>query len=472
MQKFSYIFLTSACTAVFCFFIFQQWNKSEIIYVNNNPSPSLVSEVDLNMSGILKEHFTSSSPTDFIEASEIGKKSSVFIRAIPKSKSKRLLGAATGSGVIISPDGYIATNNHVIESGDDIEVLLGNNREYNAKVIGTDPSNDLALLKIEAENLDFAVFSNSDSLQVGEWVMAVGNPFGLQFTVTAGIVSAKARNISMLENSGIESFIQTDAAVNPGNSGGALINTKGEVVGINSAIMARSGQYEGYSFAIPSNLVQKILFDLKTYGVVQRGWLGISMVDINDKRAKELDLENVNGVYVVSVNKDGAADEAGIKKGDVIIRVDEIEFTSTPQFMEIIGRNSPGDEVNITYIRDGKVFTNNAILRNQLNTTDFVAVRKDKVLVDLGFELRDLSEKENERLKQPGVYVVSVYRKSTIGRTNMDPGYIITKINKKKVQSVADAVKILDNLDGQVILEGYYEHHPDKYPYIFFKEKS
>ncbi len=472
MQKFSYIFLTSACTAVLCFIIFQHFNKSEIIYVNDQPKPSLVSEVDLNMSGYFNERFTSSSPTNFIEASLIGKKSSVFIRSIPKSKSKRLLGAATGSGVIISPDGYIATNNHVIESGDDIEVLLGNNREYSAKIIGTDPSNDLALLKIEAENLDFAIFSNSDSLQVGEWVLAVGNPFGLQFTVTAGIVSAKARNISMLENSGIESFIQTDAAVNPGNSGGALINTKGEVVGINSAIMARSGQYEGYSFAIPSNLVQKILFDLKTYGVVQRGWLGISMVDINDKRAKELGLENVNGVYVVSVNKDGAADEAGILKGDVIIRVNEVEFKSTPQFMEIIGRYRPGDEVEITFIRNGKVITEIAILRNQLNTTDFVAVRKDKVLVDLGFELRDLSENENKRLKRPGVYVVSVYRKSTIGRTNMDPGYIITKINKKKVESVAEVVKILDEIEGQVILEGYYEHHPDKYPYIFFKEKN
>ena len=470
MQNLKNVLICSFCTAIICFGLFKYWEEPDVVYINNAPIATTASDVDLNISGALREHFTSSSPTNFIEASNKGKESSVFIKAIPKSKAKRLLGASTGSGVIISPDGYIATNNHVIESGDEIEVLLGNNREYSAKVVGADPSNDLALLKIEAEDLPYAIFSNSDSLQVGEWVLAVGNPFGLQFTVTAGIVSAKARNISMLENSGIESFIQTDAAVNPGNSGGALINTKGEVVGINSAIMARSGAYEGYSFAIPSNLVQKILFDLRNYGVVQRGWLGISMVDINDKKAKELELENVNGVYVVSVNKDGAAEEAGLQKGDVITRVDDIEFTSTPQFMEIIGRNSPGDKVELTYIRDGQVFTKTATLRNQLNTTDFVAVRKDKVLTELGFELRDLSSAENERLRQEGVYVVSVYRKSTIGRTNMDPGYIITKINKKSVNSVAEAVKILKKADGQIILEGYYEHHPDKYPYIFFKE--
>jgi len=470
MQKFSSIIIASIVTTLVCFSLFKFWEEPDIIYMNTTPAAIPASDAELNISGALRSHFTSSTPTDFIDASTKGKESSVFIRSIPKSKAKRLLGAATGSGVIISPDGYIATNNHVIESGDEIEVLLQNNREYSAKVIGTDPSNDLALLKIEAENLEYAIFANSDSLQVGEWVLAVGNPFGLQFTVTAGIVSAKARNISMLENTGIESFIQTDAAVNPGNSGGALVNTKGEVVGINSAIIAKSGQYEGYSFAIPSNLVQKILFDLKTYGAVQRGWLGISMVDINDKKAKELDLENVNGVFVVSVNKDGAADEAGLLKGDVITRVDDVEFTSTPQFMEIIGRNRPGDSVELTFIRNGRIMTKTAILRNQLNTTDFVAIRKDKVLTELGFELRDLSESENNRLKKTGVYVVSVYRKSTIGRTNMDPGYIITKVNKKQVDSVQDVIQLLDEAKGQIILEGYYEHHPDKYPYVFYKE--
>jgi len=271
----------------------------------------------------------------------------------------------------------------------------------------------------------------------------------------------------MLEKSGIESFIQTDAAVNPGNSGGALINTRGEVVGINSAIIANSGNYEGYSFAIPSNLAQKILFDLKNYGVVQRGWLGISMVDVNDKKAKEMGLDMVNGVVVVSVSKDGAAYDAGLKKGDVITTINDISFTSSSQFMEIVGRFRPGDKVEIKYLRDGENNTAEALLRNQLNTTDFVAVRKDEFLTDLGFELRDLSTEEKDKVRESGVYVVSVYRDSKIGRTNMDPGYIITKINKKRVKNVNDVLKILKSGKGQIIMEGFYEHHPDYFPYAF-----
>lgn len=471
MQKFITIIGTSIVTALICFGLFKYWETPAVYYINNSPAAAVTSVSDMNLAGIFKENFYSSEPTNFIKASELGKKSSVYIKCIPKNKAKRLLGASSGSGVIISEDGYIATNNHVIENAEEIEVLLDNNREYSAKVIGTDPANDLALLKIEAEGLDFAVFSNSDSLNVGEWVLAVGNPFGLQFTVTAGIVSAKARNLSMLENSGIESFIQTDAAVNPGNSGGALINTKGEVVGINSAIVASRGSYEGYSFAIPSNLAQKILFDIKNYGVVQRGWLGISMVDINDKKAKELNLENVQGVFIVSVNKDGAAFDAGLKNGDVITSINGTAFSSTPLFMEMIARYRPGDEITVEYIRDSKKYKTKALLRNQLNTTEFVAIRKDKSLTDLGFELRDLSDEEKSKVKEQGVYVVSVYRNSTIGKTNMDPGYIITKINKSKVTSVKDFIERLENAEGQVILEGYYQHHPDYFPYVFFKEE-
>ena len=467
MQKLKSVILSSVLTAILCFSLFKYFEQPDVYYLNSAPSPTAASNVELNLSGNLKEYFTSSKPTNFIEAAEIGKQSSVFIRAIPKNKTKRLLGASSGSGVIISHDGYIATNNHVIENAGEIEVLLGNNREYSAELVGSDPANDIALLKIEADDLDYAIFGNSDSLQVGEWVLAVGNPFGLQFTVTAGIVSAKARNISMLERTGIESFIQTDAAVNPGNSGGALINTKGEVVGINSAIMASRGSYEGYSFAIPSNLAQKILFDLKNYGAVQRGWLGITMVDVNDKKAKELDLEKVKGVIIVSVNMDGAAYDAGLTKGDVIISVNGDGFKSSPQFMEMVARYRPGDEIDIEFIRDGKKESVKALLRNQLNTTEFVAVRKDKLLTNLGFELRDLSVNELEKVKEKGVYVVSVYRNSTIGKTNMDPGYIITKINKKKVDSVNQVIKILESSSGQIIMEGYYEHHPDYFPYAF-----
>ncbi len=458
------ILLSSILTACVCFAIFKYFEEPDVYYINQAPTtqPVHIVHTEQNTSSI-----NSIVPTDFVDASKIGKKSSVYIKAIPKSKSKRLLGASSGSGIIISQDGYIATNNHVIEGAGEIEVLLDNNREYSAKLIGADPSNDLALLKIEADNLEYATFSDSDSLEVGEWVLAIGNPFGLQFTVTAGIVSAKSRNISMLEKSGIESFIQTDAAVNPGNSGGALINTKGEVVGVNSAIIANSGKYEGYSFAIPSNLAQKILFDLRNYGVVQRGWLGISMIEVTDKKAKELGLSIVNGVVVVSVNKDGAAYDAGLKKGDVITSINEIPFSSSSQFMEIVGRYRPGDTINIEYVREGEYTVTEALLRNQLNTTDFVAIRKDEFLTELGFELRDLSDEELGNVREKGIYVVSVNRNSKIGRTNMDPGYIITKINKKRVENVTELLEILKKQKGQVILEGFYEHHPDYFPYAF-----
>lgn len=466
MNSLKYVLLSSIITAILCIGLFKYFEEPDVYYINKAPTVEATTVLNTEFASTPTE-FKSSFPTDFIEASKKGKKSSVYIRSIPKSKSKRLLGASSGSGIIISQDGYIATNNHVIEGAGEIEVLLDNNREYSAKLIGADPSNDLALLKIEATDLEYANFSNSDSLQVGEWVLAIGNPFGLQFTVTAGIVSAKSRNISMLEKSGIESFIQTDAAVNPGNSGGALIDTKGDVVGVNSAIIARSGQYEGYSFAIPSNLAQKILFDLKNYGAVQRGWLGISMVDVTDKKAKELGLNIVNGVVVISVNKDGAAYDAGIKKGDVITSINDITFNSSAQFMEIVGRYRPGDEIDIEYIREGDYSKAQALLRNQLNTTDFVAVRKDAFLTDLGFELRDLSKEEIETVREEGVYVVSVYRSSKIGKTNMDPGYIITKINNKKVTKVAEVIEILKKNKGQVILDGFYQHHPDYFPYAF-----
>lgn len=461
------IFLSSAITAVICISLFKYYEEPDVYYINKSPNKQVVQVVEKPVPVDYVQTNGASVPTDFVNAAQIGKKSSVYIRSIPKSKSKRLLGASSGSGIIISQDGYIATNNHVIEGAGEIEVLLDNNREYSAKLIGADPSNDLALLKIEADDLEYATFGDSDSLLVGEWVLAIGNPFGLQFTVTAGIVSAKSRNISMLEESGIESFIQTDAAVNPGNSGGALINTKGEVVGVNSAIIGKSGQYEGYSFAIPSKLTQKILFDLKNYGAVQRGWLGISMVNVTDQKAKELELNTVNGVVVVSVNKDGAAYDAGIIKGDVITAINEISFSSSSQFMEIVGRYRPGDKIEIEYIREGEYQKVEALLRNQLNTTDFVAIRKDEFLTELGFELRDLSVEEKENVRENGVYVVSVYRNSTIGKTNMDPGYIITKINNKRVNNVAEAIEMLKNQKGQVTMDGFYKHHPDYFPYAF-----
>ncbi|RMF32504.1 MAG: PDZ domain-containing protein, partial [Bacteroidetes bacterium] len=339
------------------------------------------------------------------------------------------------SGVLVSPDGYIVTNNHVVEEGDRFQITLNDHREFEATLIGTDPTTDLALLKIEGENLPFLLFGNSDSLQVGEWVLAVGNPFNLESTVTAGIVSAKARNIQILEGDySIESFIQTDAAVNPGNSGGALVNTNGELVGINTAIITRSGRYEGYSFAIPANLAQKVIRDLRDYGEVQRGLLGVRISPVDNHRAKELGLSKVEGVYISHVTKGGGAEAAGLRRGDVIIGINGVKVTTMPELQEQIGRYRPGNTILVEYIRRGKIFRTSVVLRDKNNSTVFqVNNDADNLLTRLGFEVRNLTHEETRALGTNGVYVVSVDLGSTIERTEMDPGYIITKVNDQPV---------------------------------------
>lgn len=442
--------------------------------IEYRPSPSFAgTNVNLRES-LSSPKYNSSAPTDFIAAAKKGRPAVVSVRAFQKSTKTKMLGenhgGSTGSGVVISADGYIVTNNHVIEDASSIEIMLNDNREFKAKLVGSDPTTDLAILKIESEELRFLSFGDSDSLAIGEWVVAIGNPFRLQSTVTAGIVSAKARNINILEQQGIESFIQTDAAVNPGNSGGALVNTKGDLIGINTAIMTYSGRYEGFSFAIPSNLAKKVIYDIIEYGAVQRGWLGVSILNVDNDKAKELGLKKVGGVYLERVNKDEAASEAGLKKGDVIVSVDEIETLTTPEFMEQVGRYHPGDKIRLTYFRNGDEKVAEVTLRNQINSTDFVAIRKDKILTDLGFELRDLDKNEKKRLDTEGIYVVSVSRGSKIERTNMDPGYIITKINEKPIRNVQSLIKELENHKGMVVLEGFYENYPGEFPYAFIIE--
>lgn len=262
---------------------------------------------------------------------------------------------SNGSGVIISPNGYIITNFHVVENATAYNVTLNDKKEYQAKLIGTDPTTDLALLKINAKNLPVVTFGNSDFVDVGEWVVAVGNPFNLASTVTAGIVSAKARNINILGGEySIESFIQTDAVVNPGNSGGALVNSKGQLVGINSAILTETGVYEGYSFAIPSNLVKKVIEDLKEFGEVKRAILGVVIRDVDDDRASQLGLKEVSGVIIERVNPNSSAENAGLRQGDVILKVNGKEVTSTPELQEQVARYRPGDSISIDYIRNGR----------------------------------------------------------------------------------------------------------------------
>lgn len=280
---------------------------------------------------------------------------------------------AAGSGVIVSPDGYIITNNHVVEDAVKATITLNDKREFNGTIIGTDPATDLALIKIDAENLPYLTFANSDSVRIGEWVLAVGNPMNLNSTVTAGIISAKARQLAIPGKSKTEeSYLQTDAAVNSGNSGGALVNASGRLVGINTAIASGNGYYTGYSFAIPSNIVKKTYYDLKEYGRVQRAYLGISIMELDAKTAEEYNLDNVNGIYVADVEEDGAAAQNNLMEGDVITHIDKIPVNSLAEVRGVLKTKSPGDIVRLTIIRNKEKIYKNVTLLNENGTTEVI----------------------------------------------------------------------------------------------------
>lgn len=463
-------FFVSAISIALYHFYFNNW---DIQLQNNQKLAHRVAEQEVLFSDRFNAVFRSSQPTDFIASAEASRKAVVFIRIVHSSFTAKpenpLLSSHSGSGVIISADGYIVTNEHVVKNATKLEITLNDNRVFEANVIGSDPNTDLALLKIESTNLDFLVFGNSDSLKIGEWVMAVGNPFRLQSTVTAGIVSAKARNINLLEHQGIEAFIQTDAAVNPGNSGGALINTRGDLVGICTAILSNSGKYEGFSFAIPSNLAKKVISDLREYGMVQRGWLGIDFENVDNHMASELGLPNVAGIFVTSVYKDGGAYLAGVRSNDVILSVNGIPTKSTAEFMEQIALYRPGDVVVLQGFRDKKSIQLKAVLRNQLNSTDLVGIKNTEFFNKLGLEVRDLDKYENAVYTSKGIMVVSVTIGSVVGETKMAPGYIITKVNEKEVQSVSSLQFQLEANKGKtIIIEGFYPKYRGAYPYTFF----
>ncbi|HMP30157.1 MAG TPA: trypsin-like peptidase domain-containing protein, partial [Saprospiraceae bacterium] len=374
--------------------------------------PTLASNMDFQLSSKIGALLKGVSvDNNFVEVAQLSVNGVVSIKSVAKKNldtNKEVFEQNSGSGVIISSDGYIVTNNHVVDGSTDIVVLLNDQREFRAKVIGGDQSTDIALLKIDATELPYLLLGNSDSLQVGEWVLAVGNPHKLQSTVTAGIVSAKGRNINILKNVGIESFIQTDAAVNSGNSGGALVNSVGMVVGINTAIISEGGGHEGFSFAIPINLVRKVVSDIKEYGAVQRGWMGVELRNVDFETAKQLGLQEVSGVIISLVIKGGAASEGGLQTDDIIKKIDEVSIKDMPQFMEKIGLLRPGDKIKIHYLRNGKENITYVTLRNQLNSTDLIAVRRDPILQNLGVELRNLDSYEKSKLNTHGIMVVSV----------------------------------------------------------------
>jgi serine protease Do len=361
---------------------------------------------------------------------------------------------ASGSGVIISDDGFIVTNNHVIDNAEKIEIVLNDRRTFIAKVIGTDPSTDIALLKIKEENLPFVSYGNSDLVKIGEWVLAVGNPFNLTSTVTAGIVSAKARNINILPDQfAIESFIQTDAAVNPGNSGGALVNIRGELIGINTAIASNTGSFAGYSFAVPVNIVRKVVNDLHEFGTVQRAFIGVSIKDIDSKLADELSLKNIKGVYVQGLTKDGAAADAGIKEGDIILRVNNVQVNSSPELQEQIGRHRPGDKVDVLVLRDGKEKNVTLILRNKDGDLSIV---KDETINLLGATFENLSNEEKTKLNIDAGVKIKTLGNGKLRNAGIKEGFIITSIDKKEIRSKEELLKFLENKKGGVLIEGIY----------------
>jgi Do/DeqQ family serine protease len=377
---------------------------------------------------------------------------------------------ASGSGVIISQDGYILTNDHVIEKADEIEVTLYDKRSYKAKVIGTDPSTDLALIQIQEKNLPVLPLANSDEVRVGQWVLAVGNPFNLESTVTAGIISAKGRSINILQRdkTPIESFIQTDAAVNPGNSGGALVNLNGELIGINTAIATPTGTYAGYSFAVPTSIASKVVEDFIKYGKVQRAYLGIFISDVNGRLASEKNLSVNSGVHVDSLAADGAGKAGGIKTGDVITRVDDRSINSVAELQETIGRHRPGDEITVIVNRKGEEKKLKIPLKNLEGSTQIVKDTRSEVVKSLGAEFTDLTAKEKDKEKiDGGVKVSKLYPGKLRSSTNMKEGFIITKINRKPVTSARQLAELLETEEGGILIEGVYPGNPTAYYYAF-----
>ncbi len=352
-----------------------------------------------------------------------------------------------GSGVIISEEGYIVTNNHVIDGADKLEVLLNDNSTYEAKIIGTDEATDLALIKIDAEKLTPITFGNSEDLKIGEWVLAVGNPFGFNSTVTAGIVSAKARSISQNSRGGkmgIESFIQTDAAVNPGNSGGALVNLKGELIGINSAIYSNTGSYTGYSFAIPTSIVKKVMTDLKQYGSVQRAMLGCTITELDSKLAKEKGITvTKSGLMVMEVTDRSTAKEIGLQSGDVIVGINDAEIHTFPELQEQLNKFRPGDQISVTYIRDNKKYTKSATLRNSQGST---AITKKGDFSEIGCAFMKIGEETKRNLGISNGVKVTGLKGGAFRDAGIKDGFIITEINGNRVNSSDDVEMIYNQI--------------------------
>ena len=384
-------------------------------------------------------------------------------------RSRSMPQMASGSGAIISEDGYIVTNNHVVEGADEITVTLSNRRSFKATLVGTDPSSDIAVLKVDAKGLPFLMYGNSDEVKIGQWVLALGYPLNLEATVTAGIISAKGRTLEInrrQSSTPVESFLQTDAAVNPGNSGGPLVNTEGKMIGINSAIASPTGAYAGYSFTIPVNIVKKIIADMMKFGTVQRAYLGIQYLreNLTEEQKKENGITDDEGVFVSDVPKDGAAYSAGIKKGDVITGINDVPVTSGAEMVGQIATYRPGDKINIAYKRGGKEYKSNVILRNSAGTMEVV---KTSVYDKLGAELETLDKQKAKELGiAGGVEIKSIGSKGLMSKVRVQEGFVILKANNEKVLSIEDFKKQVDKAEKTVKVEGIYPGYEGVYNFI------
>jgi len=412
-----------------------------------------------------------SAPTDFTAAAEIAVDAVVHVKTKAfregsgnpffdyffgyheQSDEPRVVGY--GSGVILTSDGYIVTNNHVIEGSQAVEVVLNDKRTFDATIVGTDPTTDLAVLKIKSSNLPFLEFGNSDQLRLGEWVLAVGNPYNLTSTVTAGIVSAKARNINILRDAlALEAFIQTDAAVNPGNSGGALVNTRGELVGINAAIASRTGAFTGYSFAIPVSIVQKVTKDVIEYGAVQRAILGVTIIELNAEEAKKRKISDLEGVLVTGLRPEGAAIDAGIKVEDVITAINGVKVNSPAELQEQVSRYRPNDKISVTLNRNNRKIQVDIVLRNLQGGIGIV--EKEVEISVLGASFDKISPSDRQSLGIDGGVKVTNIRGGKFRSAGIREGFIVTEINNESVSSIEDIEDILEDSDGGVYIEGIY----------------
>ena len=469
MRKYLSIVVASVIGGAISVAIYSNLTNKQTAYVPSDSTLQGARPMQVSYSGMVDFTAAASATVDAVVHVKIRSQYTVvenpiynFLFGRPNYQQQEMPVVASGSGVIISRDGYIVTNNHVVEGADALEVTLDDNRTFTAKVIGADPTTDIALIKIDGDNFPFIPWGNSDNLKVGEWVLAIGNPFNLASTVTAGIVSAKARNINIInKNTAIEAFIQTDAAVNPGNSGGALVNTAGELVGVITAIASPTGSFSGYSFAVPERIARKIVSDLMEYGTVQRAFIGISINEVTSETAQKNGVTSLKGVYVSSVADGGAAAEAGIKAGDVILKVNDVEVNKVSELQEQIGRYRPGQQISVTVLHGEKTRTMNLTLRNIDGGTSLQT--QGETMEILGASVRTVNPQTANNLRIRGGVEITALADGKFKQAGIKEGFIITSVNRHPMRSADELKAILSNSKGGIYIEGVYPNGKSAY---------